>query len=341
MSATSLFWFPDEQETLTFMKTYMPNFIDSLGYRKWHYVNGFTKNCEYQSIEYKTDKLLMRLLETSVFEFQNKYYANCKLPVFSPNTKRIVLDKKPTIFLYWHQGKDKLPDLQQLCYNRLLQKCSKNFNILLLDKDTISDYIDIPKFMTDLMENKKMWLQHYVDYIRMCLLAKYEGIWFDATIFVRDNLEKVNFNYIFWSVKCHSMFRNTWADGVIPEMNECQIYAMSGTTNYFYECMKTLIEYHFKTFGIAYSYYMMYYIANYLLTTNPYISGMFKVLQYNNEDVECFANNRHLDIDDIQRLWNTTKDTHFYKLIKYKTTDNNDAAYKVYSLLKEIYEGGK
>lgn len=331
MSA-NIFWKPDLKLIHHFFNKYVEDFNFSLGYSNWHYVDGFTKNCEYKSKEHQNDVLLMKQLEDAIFNFQTKYYKSYHIK----EVKRIKLSSKPTIFLYWHQGKDNIPELQKLCYERLLQKCSNNFNILLLDYSSIKKYITIPNYIERAMKDKRMWLQHFVDYIRISLLAKYEAIWLDATIFVRDDLSKVNFNYDFWSVKCRDMYANTWAKGVIPQMNECQIYAMSGTSSYFYQCMKKLIEYHFKKFKVAYSYYMMYYIAQYLYYFNDKVKMQFNSLNYNNEDVECFANKRTLSIQEIENMWNSNTDTHLYKILRFKSKD--DDAYKVYTFLKKVYE---
>lgn len=330
----NIFWKPDDELINNFMETYVKDFDKSLGYRKWHYVKGFTKNCSYGSDEYKSDVMLAKKLKDAVMVFQKQYYP--KLTVI--NTTKLKLSDKTTIFLYWHQGKDEMPKLQKLCYNRLLQKCSDNFNIILLDHESVGQYIDIPDFIEKAMEDKRMWLQHYVDYIRISLLAKYYAVWFDATIFVRDDLKNINFDYDFWSIKCKDMYANTWAKDVIPEMNNCQIYTMAGHSSYFYNAMKQLIEYHFKTFNVAYSYYMMYYLANYLYETDKTIKQQFDNLDYNNEHIECFANKRTLPLDEIEKLWKTTTDTHLFKLIKFKEEDMSDNAYKVYSFLKHIYE---
>ena len=330
----NIFWKPDDKLIDTFMTTYVKDFDKSLGYSKWHYVKGFVKNCKYGSDEYKSDVLLAKQLKDAIMTFQNQYYPKFKIAA----KQKIELSDKPTIFLYWHQGKTELPKLQALCYNRLLQKCNDDFNIILLDHSSVRQYINIPDVIEKAMEEKRMWLQHYVDYIRISLLAKYHAIWFDATIFVRDNLKNVNFDYDFWSIKCKNMFANTWAENVIPEMNNCQIYAMAGCSSYFYEYMKKCIEYHFEKFNVAYSYYMMYYLANYLYDVDSIIKQQFDSLDYNNEHVECFANKRTLSLDEIKKLWNVTTDTHLFKIIKFKNEDMSDNAYKVYSFLENVYE---
>lgn len=333
MSA-NIFWKPDDKLINDFMETYVKDFDKSLGYNKWHYIKGFTKNCEYNSNEYKSDVILAKKLKDAIMTFQKQYYPRLQIK----DTIKIKLSNKQTIFLYWHQGKNEMPKLQKLCYDRLLQKCSNNFNIILLDHATVKQYIDIPNFIEEAMDEKRMWLQHYVDYIRIALLEKYNAIWFDMTIFVRDDLSKVDFTSKFWSVKCKDMYANTWAKNVIPEMNKCQIYAMSGTSSCFYEYMKKLIEYHFKTFKVAYSYYMMYYIATYIYEVDNNIANQFDTLIFNNESVECFANKRTLSYLEIEKLWNNTVDTHIYKLLRFKKEDMNDDSYKVYSFMKKIYE---
>ena len=334
-----LYWVPNDKLINAFMKSYVPDYDEELEYHKWYYSKGFTKNCQYKSKEYYNDVKLMRKLEESIFKFQKRYYKHVKLPKYDASFRKIRLSDKPTIFLYWHQGVNELPPLQQLCYDRLKQQCGTDFNIVLLDYMSVKSYIKIPTDIEYAMLNEYMWLQHYVDYIRLSLLSKYEAIWFDLTIFVRDNLAAVNFDKSFWSIKCKDMFKDTWAKDVIPQMHKCQIYAMGGTSYYFFECMKRIIEYHFDKFGIAYSYYMMYYIAEYLYQTNRHIRKMFNNLDYNNEDVEIFANKRMVGIEQIKEFWQMTTNTHLFKILKPISED--DDRQKVYDFLREIYENDK
>ena len=335
----NIFWKPDKALILDFMHKYVKDFDEKLDYSNWHYVKDFTKNCKYMSDEYFKDIELMNKLNSAIDKFQLTYY-----PTFDDESEeeRIVLSNKPTIFLYWHQGKDCLPSLQQLCYDRLNQKCSNDFNIILLDRFSIKDYISIPDFIENAMQEKRMWLQHYVDYIRISLLAKYKAIWFDATVFVKDDLKDIDFDYDFWSIKCKDMYVDTWAKDVIPQMNKCQIYAMGGNSSYFYKCMKSLIEYHFKHFNVAYSYYIMYYMAEYLYKTNRKIKQQFDDLDYNNEHVECFTNKRALQIEEIKKMWNCIDDTHIFKLLKFdNANDAANDAYKIFLFCKDIYEKDK
>ena len=117
---------------------------------------------------------------------------------------------------------------------------------------------------------------------------------------------------------------------------------MGGNSSYFYKCMKNLIEYHFKNFNVAYSYYMMYYIAEYLYKTNRKIKQQFDDLDYNNEHVECFTNERALPIEEIEKMWNRIDDTHIFKLLKFdNANDAANDAYKIFLFCKDIYEKDK
>jgi len=91
-----------------------------------------------------------------------------------------VLDK-PKIWMYWQTlpGKKK-PGYIDLCYESVKHNCSKCFNIILLDNNTIKNYLpDIDKISLD-----KLNLPQKVDYYRYSLLEKYGGVWLDADILV-------------------------------------------------------------------------------------------------------------------------------------------------------------
>lgn len=59
---------------------------------------------------------------------------------------------------------------------------------VLITKDNLNDYIDIPKFIWNRLDTGSMSLTHFSDYVRLSLLCKYGGIWADAACFFSSKI---------------------------------------------------------------------------------------------------------------------------------------------------------
>jgi len=104
------------------------------------------------------------------------------------------LSNKPYLWQYWDNIDDnKTPAYINLCFKTVDKHCSKSFNIVRLNKHTISDYL--PELKTLPFYNKidKLIIAHKVDLYRIMLLKKYGGLYMDADIVVlRDPIEIID-----------------------------------------------------------------------------------------------------------------------------------------------------
>ena len=85
------------------------------------------------------------------------------------------------IWMYWETlpGKKK-PGYIDLCINSVKFNCGKCFKVIVLDNNSISNYL--PEINDINLSNLN--LPQKVDYYRYCLLEKYGGVWLDADILV-------------------------------------------------------------------------------------------------------------------------------------------------------------
>ena len=59
--------------------------------------------------------------------------------------------------------------------------------------NNINDYLEIPKYILEKVESKKISFAHFTDIIRLALLNNYGGVWIDATILLTDYLPQEYF----------------------------------------------------------------------------------------------------------------------------------------------------
>jgi hypothetical protein len=97
-------------------------------------------------------------------------------------------DKFPkTIWFLWLQGLEQAPLVVSKCYESWLLQ-NKGWEIVLLDHTNLRDYMNLSVVpCTD---------QALSDVVRINLLAKYGGIWVDATCFCNKPLDSWIYNYM-------------------------------------------------------------------------------------------------------------------------------------------------
>lgn len=106
------------------------------------------------------------------------------------------------IWVFWGQGEASMPPLVKACYRQLTRF---NKNVLLITFDNVGDYIDLPEKVYHKVLNGKLSWAHFSDIIRTSLLAKYGGLWLDATVWVSGTLpiDKI-LEMPFWSANYKS-----------------------------------------------------------------------------------------------------------------------------------------
>ena len=142
-------------------------------------------------------KVLHRLpLITGVSSFYNKKrhkIINDKLLPIMDCAVRISpkIDKKvnsKNIWIFWWQGKDRMPSLVKKCYQSVIRNKGRR-HVILITKDNIKQYATIPDYIYEKVNNGEITLTHLSDILRFNLLNEYGGLWIDSTIYLTDSLD--------------------------------------------------------------------------------------------------------------------------------------------------------
>lgn len=86
------------------------------------------------------------------------------------------------IFSIWLQGEDKAPAIVQACWRSVRANCREE--LVILDADTVFDWIELPSYVVDKWKSGKMRHAHFTDICRVALLYRHGGLWLDSTDFV-------------------------------------------------------------------------------------------------------------------------------------------------------------
>ena len=89
---------------------------------------------------------------------------------------------KYTIWVFWAQGEQQMPELVHTCY--LCLKRSNPDNMILLDMNNVRNYANIPEAIYNLLERGSINFTHFSDILRNTLLSQQGGLWIDATCWV-------------------------------------------------------------------------------------------------------------------------------------------------------------
>lgn len=140
------------------------------------------------------DKKLRAKLKARFAKLYLKKYVdfgiNCKI-----NKNKNRKDEK-IIWQYWHQGTKEAPKIIKKCLLSVKEQM-KGYKQIVLDYNSIKDYVELPEIYYRLLENKKMKIAHFSDVLRVYLLEKYGGTWIDSTIYLTDKIpdEIMNSNF--------------------------------------------------------------------------------------------------------------------------------------------------
>lgn len=98
------------------------------------------------------------------------------------------IEKNCPIFVFWWQGFKQMPKVVIACIDSI-KIHSGDHPVHIIDKFNIDEYLVIPDSMREGVKEKRIELPNFSDWVRFSLLAKYGGLWLDASTFV---LKEIN-----------------------------------------------------------------------------------------------------------------------------------------------------
>lgn len=127
-------------------------------------------------------------------------YRNCEI--------KGVRGENAPIWVCWWNGLDTAPDIVKRCVKSIYMHSGKH-PVFLITRETYNNYLQIPEYIIKKMEAGQIGLAHFSDYMRICLINKYGGLWLDATIYCADDIPEQFFDAPFFTCKspyCESRF---------------------------------------------------------------------------------------------------------------------------------------
>lgn len=201
------------------------------------------------------------------------------------------LSNKQTIFVFWYQNE--MPEIVKRCYTSLQKHC-KDCNIILITKDNLNDFIDVDSCIQQALDEQRMTLTTFSDYVRLALLSKYNGLWLDATIYATKDIDMSFFENTLLLPKIDEN-TNVYSSSHLCSRDFLASYKYANAVYILGSKNSKTIQYSKQLFVKYFSNYK--YIVNYFLVNDvmEYIIDMYDDCK--KEWFDCPSNN--VDVEQI------------------------------------------
>lgn len=169
-----------------------------------------------------------------------------------------------SIWTAWLQGEENAPDVIRitLASKRIF---ANGHPVIVITADNVNQYIEIPQSIQEKYESGIMSHAHYADVIRMLILAKYGGVWLDATAFLHEPIKEEAFHRLFYSMG----YRDT-DEGRFVSKRKWLIGFIGGSAGSMYlASISDMLSRYWKEHEIAIDYFVFDYFIYILYQNNP------------------------------------------------------------------------
>lgn len=141
----------------------------------------------------KIGEVLLDARENIILEELKKKYSDILKQYSIYEEPQNTITSDCPIWIFWGQGEDQMPSLVRCCYQSIL-KNAKEHPVHLITIKNYYEYVDIPNYIIEKFNEGKITWTTFSDIIRVSLLAKWGGLWLDATIYLTQPLPDSIYN---------------------------------------------------------------------------------------------------------------------------------------------------
>lgn len=218
-----------------------------------------------------------------------------------------------SIWIYWDNPSE-MPKIVKSCLNSVY-KNSESKKIIVINEDTLHNYIHIEKHIIEKYKNGLITKTHYSDIIRTSVLTKYGGIWMDATILqtrkMPDYVEKGDF----FTFKLN--INKPWE--VISNGNWCVFFIACKKKNLLMESTLKMMNNYWEKYDLLIDYLLIDYLWKIASEKIPAIKDMLSKVPQTNPNLFSLSPLNKICIDEEYQKKIQHSDTCFYKM-SYKST---------------------
>lgn len=180
------------------------------------------------------------------------------------------------IWQYWHDGAENAPNLVQKCFASVKTYMAE-YRQIILNYETIKDYVELPKRYYDLLELGKMSIAHFSDILRVYLLSKYGGTWIDSTIYLTGKVPEDIMKSKFFVFQ-----KNPLTDDQQNKMSCFFIHAEPDSVNL--AAMKNFLDLYWGENDFVINYFMFEHASTLFSEASPELKNEWSAMPYYDSD---------------------------------------------------------
>lgn len=92
------------------------------------------------------------------------------------------------VWVCWFQGEAQMPETVRRCFESIKEHAGRR-RVQLVTRDNCRQFVKLPPYITDKVEQGKISLTHFSDILRSHLLADHGGVWIDAALLLTEELQ--------------------------------------------------------------------------------------------------------------------------------------------------------
>lgn len=260
----------------------------------WRFLGHIDIDKKHKSIEKFIKRDLKNVIDKYIDEIQ-PYLSN------SENADK-------NIWVLWWEGEGNMPEIVRACIHSIKSNSVK-YKVNVLSQYNFSDYIELPEVIMDHYRSGHIEIVHMADILRVFLLAKYGGVWLDATVYLADCMPVSYFEKVFFSRKTNEYIggfasKGRWAG---------YFMATSMKHTVLFEYLKEAYTLFWKKHNEIIDYFLLDYLI--LIAYNEFkpIRDLIDEIPINNLNIKELheALNDEFDINIWKKMKN---DTYIFKL---------------------------
>lgn len=233
------------------------------------------------------------------------------------------------IWVCWWTGEESAHPLVKRCIASIRGNAGTH-PVRLITRENFGEYLNIPAYILDKVQSGQMCIANFSDYLRFFLLAKYGGLWLDATIFCSAQLPEELIQAPLFT--CRSPEKNC---GYISRYRWTS-FCFGGYRNGPLFCfMHDAFDAYWQKNDRSIDYLLVDYLIETAYSEIPMVRALLDAVPYSNlrrDDLQA-AMNAALPAEAFDKV--IQEDTILYKLSwreKYAelTADNSDSIYRYF-----------
>jgi len=221
---------------------------------------------------------------------------------FDTETSDSLHQTNATIWVFWYQGEDAMPDIVKICYASICKQ-SNGYLVILLTKNNIHEYVKLPDYIYEKVNDGSISYTHFSDVLRINLLFNYGGIWMDSTLFVTQPIQMKLYNGLFYSIK-----NRPHTHGTISNYRWAGFYLYSQKGSAAFKVFIDLFDSYWKDNNSLIEYFLIDYFFDMLYNKNSIFKQTVDSISYSNPKLHFFINelNKPFDENILEEYLNET-----------------------------------